>query len=234
MELIRKVLKTLKKIENKEVIYMKKIIRLKIVLCVLIVSIAPWFVAAENHDNDIGKEIIKKGYYIDPYEYPNFNKIKKILGMEKKIDFAKATQEREKMVTRLSQTLSKKDLTELVSLSIKLKTSKTPEEQRENEIKMHEFMLKHYSSPFGFSNFRKNLKYAKIYAEIDFSALLKEIDDYESNVDKMQLVWIKIIKDIFRALIIVAMFIFILASLYFLRSKRNKKINPSPQSEGDV
>jgi len=129
-------------------------------------------------------ECLKKNN-ISVKEYPNFGKLVNTLEYERKIDFDTVDQERSMYIDVLSEKMSKEEMTDLVTYSIRFKKghiravdfySHLRDKAKEHNIDM----LKDFPSLFYY------YIYTKLYEGIDNEGLFKEMDKIESVLkDKM-------------------------------------------------
>ncbi|MBF0494704.1 MAG: protein kinase [Candidatus Omnitrophica bacterium] len=112
-------------------------------------------------------------------KYPNIYLIRESMNIENGIDFKKANTEREILMSKLGDILSKKEMEELVEESVKFKTN----EISKNDF--HSYLVKKARqagmSMESFPELDKYIVYVAIYEAVDKLAIWDEIDRFEKE-----------------------------------------------------
>ncbi|MEA3488864.1 MAG: hypothetical protein U9R44_00775 [Candidatus Omnitrophota bacterium] len=127
----------------------------------------------------LNERLMKDGISLD--NYPNFGKLVDTLEYEKKIDFDIVDQERSQYIDLLGKKMSKEEMTELVTYSIRFKKghikavefySYLRDKAKEQDIHIYQ----------GFPNLFYYYIYTKLYEGIDNEGLFKEIDRIQAEL----------------------------------------------------
>ena len=117
---------------------------------------------------------------IDPAKFKNIEILMKTMKLEEKIDFSKATRERNILLDLLKRKASKNDLKKLVTKTVEFKTRRiTPKEFYTYLINKARFTGidtgKH-------QNLNKYITYVTLYEEIDRNKVMDEVDEMENEL----------------------------------------------------
>jgi hypothetical protein len=114
---------------------------------------------------------------IDASKYPNLIKFIALVQREEKIDFKLAEEQREAIIKRLSETLDRVELNELLRNSMDFRTNKLSQEEFYdylfNLIDKHDFKQKEYSQLQAYR------EYIKLSKDINHLKVFDEADDFE-------------------------------------------------------
>jgi len=149
--------KDLKRIDNASISYSKATIKL------------PEYIKTLNSYTNKAR--------IDTSKYPNLIKFINLVQREEKIDFKLAETQREAIIKRLSETLDRVELNELLRNSMDFRTNKLSQEEFYdylfNLIDKHDFKVKEYSQLQSYRD------YIKLSKDINHLKVFDEADDFE-------------------------------------------------------
>ena len=114
--------------------------------------------------------------------YPNFSGFMAVVESERAIQFPVVEKERAALIEKLSKSLSKQDLTTLVTKSLEFRLNKlTP-------LQYHEYLLdvahKAGESTQHYTNLEKYIEYIRAHENIDTAKLFEEADELSRVVEK--------------------------------------------------
>ena len=127
-----------------------------------------------------GRTVVKETDHFDEAIYPNIKKLQTLLNLEKDIDYQAVNLEREQLIDRVSKTASKEELNNVLRMARKVQASPDQAIQKINEYYFQKRLFADINNDQEkYPNLVKYNNYLSILLDIDYSALKKELDDYE-------------------------------------------------------